>query len=240
MKAMIMAAGLGSRLGALTKNLPKALIPVGSGTMLDLVVEKLKAAGVDELIINLHYRGQQIRDHVAQKKSYGLRVEFSEEPEILGTGGGLRKVEHFFRSEKEFFVHNCDVYSDLDLREVVAAQRASSAIGTLVVLTRVQSSYLVFDSNLSLIGWEMANGSARDFAREEVQAKSYCYTGIRMYTPEIFEYMRHEPAHFSVIPTYINAVRAGKLIKAFPIDTHYWIDMGTPDNLKELEAKLKG
>lgn len=233
-----MAAGLGTRLGSLTRDLPKALVAVAGRPILDHVVEKLKAAGVSDLIINLHYRGQMIRDHVATRKSYGMRVEFSEEPTILGTGGGLKNVEAFFRAERDFFVHNCDVYSDIDLKSFLAAQRASKAIGTLAVLTRKQSSYLVFDRDLSLIGWEMADGSSKDFAHVDSNAKSYCYTGIRAFTPEIFDYMRDESDNFPIVRTYVKAARAGKIIKAFPIEDNFWIDMGTPEKLKELDAKL--
>lgn len=236
---MIMAAGLGTRLGAITRATPKALVQVAGRPMLDHIVDKLKAAGVDELIINLHYRGQMIRDHVAARKSYGVRVEFSEEPEILGTGGGLKNVQTFFGASSEFFVHNCDVYSDVDLEALRLARRASNAVGALVVLTRKQSSYLVFDSASELIGWEMADGSSRDFAREDASKKSYCYTGIRVFTPEIFDYMRDDQGNFPIVRTYVRAARAGKVIKAFPIEDKFWIDMGTPEKLSELENKLR-
>ena len=110
MKGMILAAGLGTRLGALTKDRPKALMPIDTQrTILDVVVERLRSAGVTELIINLHYRGELIRKHVQEKGAYGIKVQFSEEPEILGTGGGIRNVESFFKGANYFLVHNCDV-----------------------------------------------------------------------------------------------------------------------------------
>ena len=235
---MILAAGLGTRLGAITRDLPKALVPVAGRAMLDHVVDKLKTAGVDQLMINLHFRGQMIRDHVAAQKSYGITVEFSEEPQILGTGGGLKNAEKFFAAESAFFVHNCDVYSDVDFPKLLAVHRASRAIGTIVVLKGKQSSYLVFDGDKKLIGWEMADGSSKDFAREDGGAKQYCYTGIRVFSPKIFDYMRADTGSFPIVRTYVKAARDGQIIRAYPIENNFWIDMGTPDKLKELERKL--
>jgi NDP-sugar pyrophosphorylase family protein len=238
MKAMLFAAGLGTRLGALTKICPKALVPVGGQTMLDLVVARLKAGGVTELMINLHYRGEMIREYVAKRKAFGLQVEFSEEAEILGTGGGLKKVEKFFSQESEFLVHNCDVYSDIDLPAMLAAHRADTCLGTLAVIDRKENSYFLFDSANSLIGWEMADKSKRDLARDDPKAQRRSFTGIQILSPGIFEYMRSEPAHFAITKTYVGAARAGKQLKAFSADKNFWIDVGTPEDLEVLRQRL--
>ena len=239
MKGMILAAGLGTRLGALTKDRPKALMPIDTQrTILDVVVERLRSAGVTELIINLHYRGELIRKHVQEKGAYGIKVQFSEEPEILGTGGGIRNVESFFKGANYFLVHNCDVYSEISLPAMLEAHQRTGAVATLGVLSLKQDSYLLFDRGFQLTGWEMADGKKRDLARDVPDSQRLCYTGIQILSTEIFEYMRDEPRTFSIVSTFVKAARAGKLVQGFPLENTYWIDVGTVDKLEELRARI--
>lgn len=235
---MILAAGLGTRLGAITRTTPKALVDIAGEPMLGRIIQKMQAAGVDELIINLHYRGDMIREYLNAKANFGMRVEFSEEPKILGTGGGIKNVQNFFSDAEPFLVHNCDVYSDMDLRALVAAHRHSGAVGTLAVVERVQQSYLVFGKSQRLIGWEMADGSKSDFASSEPDAWRYCFTGIQVLSPSIFTYMQDEPEEFSIVSTYVKAARAGQVIRPHLIGAADWVDIGTPEKLEELRTRL--
>ncbi len=239
MKGMILAAGLGARLGALTKDKPKALVEVDSRrTMLDVVVDRLKGCGVTQLIINLHYKGELIREYVLKQRNFGIDVLFSEEPNILGTGGGIRNVEAFFRDCPKFIVHNCDVYSDVDLDAMLRKHSESRAAATLAVLQQKQESYLLFDSDNRLVGWEMADGGKRNLARNVSNAQRLCYTGIQVLSPEIFEYMRDEAPNFPIVSTYVKVARAGRLVQGFPLQANYWLDVGTVERLQELRQRL--
>ena len=148
MKAMIFAAGLGTRLRPLTDTLPKALVPISGKPLLQHTIEKLKRAGFDEIIINIHHFGQQIIDFVAENQSFGIRIEFSDERDkLLDTGGGIKKAAWFFNDGEPFLVHNVDILSNIDLRELLAFQKGSSSVATLVCSKRQTSRYLLFEGS---------------------------------------------------------------------------------------------
>ncbi|MFA5651349.1 MAG: sugar phosphate nucleotidyltransferase, partial [Proteiniphilum sp.] len=120
MKAMIFAAGLGTRLKPLTNTMPKALVPVGGKPLLQHAIEKLKAAGFDEIIINLHHFPDQIIHFIEANHRFGVRIEFSDEREqLLDTGGAIKKASWFFNDDRPFLIHNVDILSTIDLRELV-------------------------------------------------------------------------------------------------------------------------
>ena len=239
MKAMILAAGLGTRLGKLTEKTPKCLMKAGSLTMLEHVVERLRKAGVDQIVINLHYLAEQIQDFVRQHSSFGLEVRFSYEPEILGTGGGLRKVRQCFSGSEPFLVCNSDIYTDADFADMVAAHRSSGAIATLAVTDRKEGSYLLFGEDNRLIGWQKGDGARELIVANPAVANPLAFCGLQVISPAIFEYMEGARGAFSIISTYIEAARAGKSVKPFRIDNSFWLDMGTPENLLALRRYLE-
>lgn len=237
MKGMILAAGLGTRLGDLTRDRPKALVSIDAKrSMLDWVIDRMQACGVQEFIINLHYRGDLIREHLRTRT--GIHITYSEEQVILGTGGAIRNVEKFFQGESEFIVHNCDVYAEFDLKALIAAHRTTKASATLAVRDAKQDSYLVFDDSGLLIGWEMADGSKRDMVIPGTRGKLFCYTGIQVLSPSIFEAMRDEPPVFPITNTFVKAARAGQRVQAFDTGNSYWIDVGSPEKLEELRRRV--
>lgn len=238
MKAMVLAAGFGTRLGELTANRPKCLVEAGGRTILELVIDRLKHAGVTEIVINLHYLGEQIKAYVESKARFGLRVHFSEERKILGTGGGLKQAAHFFRDEPCFLVHNSDVYSDLDLNEVIAAHRKQEPVATLAVMSRPTERALLFDQSSVLVGYQGSKQGDYKTVRECAAPLALGFSGIQVCSPRIFNFMQHEQGDFSTIRAYMNAAASGEAVLAYRMEQAYWIDMGTPERLAELRARL--
>ena len=225
MKAMIFAAGLGTRLRPLTDALPKALVDVNGVPMLELVIRKLAAAGADELVINTHHFHEKIEAFLRAKKNFGLRIELSREEAFpLETGGGLKKAAAFFADGKPFFAYNADVYSELDLKELYAVHLASGALAALAVRERPSKRHLMFDGELNLKGreGEAAGTGLRPLA----------FSGIQVLSPEIFKKMT-EAGVFSVTAVYLRLAAAGEKIKGFEDKSPFWCDIG---DLERLEA----
>lgn len=239
MKAMILAAGLGSRLGDLTKFKPKPILAFANTCMLDLVVERLKTCGVKHIIINLHYLPDSIRQHVAQKENYGIEIEFSYEPEILGTGGGIKQAESFFVQQDCFIVHNSDIYSEVDLNNLIKVHKDQSNLATLAVLDRQECSYLLFNQANLLVGWEICSTNKIELVVPEKSYTRKVFTGIGVYSTDLFDFMRTKSGSFSLPEVLLEASKAAKRIQAVPVDENYWIDMGTPEKLRQLELYLK-
>lgn len=237
MKAMILAAGWGSRLGELTKHTPKCLIDVGGKPMLQHIIERLKSSGVNSVVINLFHLGEQIREFIA-RNNFGIEVAFSPEPELLGTGGGIKHAKALLEDAPFFIVHNSDVYSDLAINELVAQHQRSKALATLAVMDRPSNRPLVFDSNGLLCGWEnIERGTGEVFGPDPVPIQ-LAFSGIQVVSKEIFNYMEDEKGEFSSITTYLKAAQAQKKIQAYRMDSAYWLDMGTPSKLAELRQLL--
>ena len=152
---MIFAAGLGSRLKPLTDSMPKALVPIAGRPMLEHVILKLKASGFTEIVINIHHFGEQILDFLKANDNFGLTIHISDEREqLLDTGGGVRKACTFFEhSDEPFLVHNVDILSDVDLKELYDYHLQNGSVATLLASRRKTSRYLLFDTDRRLCGW---------------------------------------------------------------------------------------
>ena len=157
MKAMILAAGLGTRLRPLTDDRPKALVEIAGRTLLEITLSRLRSFGIREVIINVHHFADMIVDYLKANDNFGMRIEVSREEVLLDTGGGLKKAAHFFSripasSEEPFILHNVDVISTIDLRRMVQFHTEHQALATLAVQDRETSRYLLFDEQLQLCG----------------------------------------------------------------------------------------
>ncbi len=245
MKAMIFAAGLGLRLKPLTDIQPKCLVEVNGRTMLEHVIDRLKMVDVDAVIINIHHFARQIHSFVKQKNSFGLQVEFSYEEELLETGGGLKKASWFFKSdsaaqdEEPFFVHNSDVYSDIDLKAMLDFHRSHRAVATLAVNRHKTSRYLRFDTNQRLVGRENQKTGQEVLLTPGIEFERLSFTGIHVLSPKIFDYMQDQSGRFSIIDTYMKAIQEGALIIGYRADDSFWMDMGSVERLESLRQKLK-
>jgi len=232
MKAMLFAAGIGSRLKQLTRATPKCLMEVGGKTMLEHVVDRLKEAGVSAVAINTHHHAEQVTEFVASKRYFGLEVLISHEPTLLDTGGGLRKVAPFFAGEEAFIIHNADIFSEIDLSHLVERHRFTKAIGTLAVMDRPSKRGLYFDARRQLVGWTQESVPAPKGS----SLLSFC--GISVASHEIFSHMADEGA-FSIISSYLSAARASGRVYGENVTGADWTDIGTPEQLEALRERVK-
>jgi len=234
---MLFAAGRGTRLTPLTDRHPKCLVKAGGKTLLEHNIHKLKAAGVDTLVINVHHFANQVIDFI-QARDFGLSLHISEEKELLGQGGGLLFAAQYFQGGEDFLVCNSDIYTDLDLSTLTSAHRATTSLATLAVARRETSRYLRFDDSMDLCGWENA-GTGERITWSVKSYQKFAFNGIQVISPRIFDFMSDMGASFSTIPVYLKAAEQGESIKAFPVNDSYWIDIGTVEKLELLRQHLK-
>lgn len=230
MKAMIFAAGLGTRLYPITQTTPKALIKVKNIPLIEIVIRRLMTFGYNEIIINIHHHADQIEQFVQSKNDFGIRIAFSDERDkLLDTGGGLKKASWFFDDGKPFLVHNVDVISDIDFGQLMERQIDSKALVTLAVKTRPSSRYLLFDHQNCLCGWENTNTEEKIIVRPSAEIQPYAFSGIQVVDPDIFNYISQE-GKFSIIDVYLK-LAAGHIIKSFEHNKSLWLDVGKVESL---------
>lgn len=237
MKAMVLAAGFGTRLGDLTRTTPKCLMPLGKGVILDYVVAGLKRAGVDSLVINLHYLADQVRAHVAHRGDYGISVKFSDESEILGTGGGVQHARSLLEGDDFFLVHNADVYTEVPLMDLVAAhQQSVGAFATLAVMQRVTKRPLLFTESGQLSGWQGGDGAVVT-VKDQQQGRPWAFSGIQVVDAKLWPIFDHFSGRFSIIEVYMRAALKHP-VKAFDMTAHRWVDIGTAADLERLRCHV--
>jgi NDP-sugar pyrophosphorylase family protein len=242
MKAMILAAGLGTRLRPLTNDRPKALVTVAGRTLLETTLSRLRSFGVREVIVNVHHFAEQVVDYLEANRNFGMRIEVSREEALLDTGGGLRKAAWFFLeagadSAKPFLVHNVDVLSNIDLAGMIRVHAEHNALATLAAQDRETSRYLLFDGQGQLCGRRTGRDGKPELARPSLAVQALAFSGIHVLSPRIFAQMP-EGGVFSIIPTYLRLAAQGEKILAFRADGAYWRDLGRPENLAEAERDL--
>ena len=238
MKAMILAAGVGSRLRPLTNETPKALIDVGGTPMIEHVIRRLKSVGVTEVVVNLFHLGDRIVDFLASKGNFGLRVECTREVELLDTGGGLKNAARFFDDGQPFFLHNVDILSEIDLRTIHQFHREAGALATLAVQSRPSSRLLLFDQEGRLCGRETRDGV--QWAKAPVPgAERLAFTGIHVIDPAVFSRMT-ETGSFPITQTYLRLAGEGAQIGACRVDGSYWQDIGSAEKLEQARRRFAG
>ena len=235
MKAMIFAAGVGSRLKELTKTTPKCLMQAGGKTLLEHVVDRLKAAGVRAVMINVHHHAEQVQDFVKSQKKFSIQVSFSEESVLLDTGGGLKKAKEFFEGQTSFLVHNADVYSNCDLSALIASHKAKRAVATLAVMQRYSSRGLFFNSNMQLKGW---TEETPPYSPAKGSDQLLAFSGISVVSAELFQYMDDSADTFSIVRPFLKAAKTTERVWGHSIDGSEWVDIGTPEHLKALQDRL--
>ncbi len=238
MKAMIFAAGLGTRLRPLTDNTPKALICVAGRPMLEHIIMKLKMSGFTEIVVNIHYLGQQIIDFLNANDKFGLTIHISDERDrLLDTGGGIKKAAAFFRGEEPFLVHNVDILSNTDLRKLYLHHSEEKNDATLLVSERETSRYLLFEND-RLQGWinrKTGETKPKGFSYIEGKYREYAFSGIHVLSPSIFHYMESmQTDKFSIIDFYLKNCREATL-KGYTDNNLRLIDIGKPETLAQAE-----
>lgn len=238
MKAMVLAAGAGSRLRPLTDRVPKALIPVGGIPLLEIVLGRLVGAGVRAVIVNTHHHAGLVERYLQGRPPRGLRVEISREETLLDTGGGLQRAAWFFADGAPFILHNADVVSGVDLGRLVRMQHETRALAVLSVRERQASRSLLFDAAGALCGWEDAGSGERRWAGEPVEgAARFGFDGIQVISPSIFPRFIESGA-FSLTRAYLRLAGAGERILACRGDDTYWADIGTPAKLAAVQQQI--
>lgn len=252
MKAMILAAGLGTRLRPLTNDLPKALVTLGGRTLLEIALSRLRAFGVREVVVNAHHHADRIVEYLESNHNFGMRIEISREPALLDTGGGLKSAAPFFLDSsagmhEPFILHNVDVISTIDLAQMIRIHTEQHALATLAVQDRETSRSLLFDAHGQLCGRRAGRAalaeitkameSSDELVRPALDVRALGFTGIHIISPGIFAKMEDEGV-FSIIAAYLHLAAQGEKIVAFRADTFYWRDLGRPDDLVQAEHDL--
>jgi mannose-1-phosphate guanylyltransferase len=227
MKAMILAAGFGTRLRPLTEIKPKALMPVANKPILARNIEYLISHGFTEIIVNAHHHSQQVVDYLKDGASFSLDIEVKVEPEILGTGGGIKNTEDFWDKEP-FFVINSDILTDIDLASVYQVHQTSRALVTLVLHDCEPYNQVQVDDQ-----WNIT-----DIAKVDMPGR-YAFTGIHVIDPEVLSYIP-QGVFSDIIECYRQLIRMGKPVRACLVQGHYWRDIGSIQSYLEANRELAG
>lgn len=236
MRAMVLAAGLGTRLRPLTDDRPKALVTVAGRTLLEIALARLRSAGVTDVIVNVHHFADMVVDYLAANCNFGMHIEISREPELLDTGGGLKQAAWFFlqdgRGNEPFLLHNVDVLSTIDLASMVRFHQRQGALATLAVQSRETSRPLLFDANGALCGRRVGHEGKAEMVRDVAAPRAFAFGGIHVISPALLAKLS-ETDVFSVITEYLRLAGAGEKILAFRADEYYWCDLGKPESIAQ-------
>jgi mannose-1-phosphate guanylyltransferase len=243
MKAMVLAAGLGTRLRPLTNDRPKALVEVGGRTLLEITLIRLREFGIRDVIINVHHYADMVIERLKAASNFGMHIEFSREDILLDTGGGLKQAAWFLggnsgAQEDPFVLHNVDVISSIDLKRMVEVHKENQALATLAVQERKSSRYLLFDEQAQLCGRRLVKEEKTEVLRQPQQITELAFSGIHVISPRIFSLLTEEGI-FSIVPAYLRLAALGEKIMAFRADEYYWRDLGRPEDIRQAELDIK-
>jgi mannose-1-phosphate guanylyltransferase len=242
MKAMVLAAGLGTRLRPLTNDRPKALAEIAGRTLLEITLIRLRTFGIREVIVNVHHFADLVVDYLKARDNFGMRIEVSREEVLLDTGGGLKKAGWFFLEpasrEEPFLLHNVDVISTVDFAQMVQAHKASQTLATLAVQKRESSRQLLFDEHQQLCGRRAGREKEPEIARPAPRLEPLAFSGIHVISPRLFPLMKEEGI-FSIIDSYLRLAASGETIAAFRADQYYWRDLGRPADLQQAASDVE-
>ena len=235
MKAMIFAAGKGTRLRELTNDKPKALIRIHNVPVLENAILTLSKYGFDEIIVNVHHFGGQVIDFLEKNNQFSLNITVSDErKELLDTGGGLKKASWFLDGTEPFLLYNVDVLTDLDLSLLYESHIHTGALATLAVRHRKTARYLMIDSQKKLLGWKnIETGEQILSGSESKEHELVAFSGIQVVSPEIFQLLPDKSA-FPIMSTYLDLART-HTIYTFEHDNSRWLDIGKPESLEKAE-----
>ncbi len=246
MRAMVLAAGLGTRLRPLTDDRPKALVEVAGHTMLEITLRRLASFGIREVIVNVHHFADMVVDYLKKNDNFGMRIEISREDVLLDTGGGLKKAAWFVLEnatsghsggENSFVLHNVDVLSTIDLGRMLQFHHDTQALATLAVQGRKTSRYLLFDEHRQLCGRRISDG-APELVRSSQEVNAWAFSGVHVISPRLLSMITEEGV-FSIINTYLRIAREGASVLAFRADDYYWRDLGKPENISRATQDIE-
>ena len=233
MKAMIFAAGLGTRLYPITKDKPKALAPFMDTSLLAYNLKYLASSGITEFIINTHHFADKIEDYLKQKNNFGFNIKLSHEKKLFDTAGGLAKAASFFDDNEDILLYNVDVISNISIQKMYLFHKKNNSKATLAVRDRQTSRYLLFDKNNILVGWKNISSGDEVWCNNEVDSiNQFAFSGIHWINTSLIKGLKKEKQ--SIIPFYLEAGRKNKIM-AFEHANDYWFDCGKIESLEFAE-----
>ncbi len=258
MQAMIFAAGLGTRLKPLTDTMPKALVKVGGEPLIEHVVRRLAKSGFRHIVVNVHHFSSQIIDYLREKDNFGLDIKISDESDkLLDTGGGIKKAAHLFDNNFPILIHNVDIISNVNLLQFYEFAQNCEAIGelsksaqpsfnmpidaVLLVSKRKTKRYLLFDDNMSLVGWtNIETGEIRSpYGEIDVQKyQMFAFAGIHVISPRLVNAMDEFPDRFGIMDFYLKTCATHRIV-GFVKNDLALMDIGKLDTLSQAEEFLK-
>lgn len=239
MKAMIFAAGLGTRLRPITNDKPKALAPIHGVPVLEIVIRRLINYGFRDIIINVHHFADRVIEFLDSKNWFGINLQISDErDELLDTGGGLKKAAWFFDDGQPFLVHNVDTLTDIDLLDYYHFHQKNDALATLLVRHRPGSRFFLFDENSILSGWENVLTHEKVVVRNPgALMEQIAFSCLHVIDPKIFKLIEEEGC-FSIIDVYLRLAGQHNIM-GYVDDNSYWLDIGTPEKLKKADSEIQ-
>lgn len=237
MRAMVFAAGLGTRLKPFTLEHPKALVPVGGVPMLQRVLLKIKSAGITDVVVNVHHFAEQIVDFLKANGNFGIHISISDETSLLlDTGGGILAAAPLLDGNEPILVHNADILTDFSIDAMAADFGKADALASLFVSERRTSRYLLFDGDMRMRGWKnLSTGQVLPPGLEVSGKKALAFGGVHIISPRVFpllrDYAQEAGPVFPIIPFYVQACQNHNIVAFSPNEPYMWHDIGKPESL---------
>ncbi len=245
-QAMILAAGLGTRLRPLTDTMPKALVPVGGRSLLDIIIDKLTQQGFDRFVVNVHHFAQQIIDHLKEQGNPSIHIS-DETEQLLETGGALKKAQSLFRDDEPILIHNVDILDNVDY-QWFSRQHLPEEDAVLLVSRRKTKRYLLFDHAMRLMGWKnIETGEVKSpyeyvrrtgLSQHGEPLNMYAFSGIHSFSPRLFPLMDKFPDRFAIIDFYLSVCHRSHIVGLVKEDLNV-LDVGKLDTLDQAENFIK-
>ena len=236
MKAMILAAGKGTRMGKITDSIPKVLADINGKSLLRIAVEKCSAAGFDDIIVNVHHFADMVEDEVGRLNKMGFRVTVSDERKLLlETGGGLYNARNFFDSEP-FLLYNADIITDFPIGDLLSLHLEKKGLAALAMRNREGKRYFLVNREGLLRGWfNISTGERITAGEEDEELSTIAFSSIHIINPDIFNYMRE--GVYTMTALYLQLISDHK-VHTLLHDDGYWFNVGTPEILEEARELL--
>jgi NDP-sugar pyrophosphorylase family protein len=238
MKALLLSAGLGTRLKPFTDKHPKALAPVHGRSLLEWNIRNLQRFGIFDIVVNVHHFANQIIDVLQRENGFGSRFEISDESAVvLETGGGLKKTAPFFNQEQNLLVMNVDMLTNADISKMITFHEKNNSLATLAVQQRISSRYFLFDENMRLKGWENVQTGERKPATITGNLTPYAFSGIQILSASIFTKIARE-GKFSLVDVYLDLCTTENII-GLDHTGDLLLDVGKPDSIAQAETLFR-
>ncbi len=238
MKAMILAAGLGSRLKPITNKIPKALVEVKGKTLLQHNIERIVSSGISDIVINVHHFSDKVINYLRENKNFGANIYISDETEmLLDTGGAIKKVSEWLFDDQPIIIQNVDIYTNIDYHKMLDFHLAKGALATVAVRNRESSRYLMFNNDNELCGWQNTNTKEKIITREASKTNNLAFSCTHIMDAKLLSLLPDKKV-FSIIETYLELSQQ-YTIAGYLHNNDYWFDIGTPEKLNNLEMFLQ-